>query len=147
MYIGLKWLLFMFSSIMARLQGGVVFEQACWKLSISGQKCHYLTLVALSFDFSYKWHYKNSKRLRKTYNPTKYDTQESMFSTQSKCRVSSRGKYTGLKKHVSVIIIIPTYIVRKFKYWSLSRNVTILLRSLSLWQWHQDEVYIENSMP
>ena len=44
-------------------------EEACWKLSISRQKCQYLTPIVSSFDFSYKWHFQNRKILRKWHNP------------------------------------------------------------------------------
>ena len=44
-------------------------EEACWKLSISRQKCQYLTPTVSSFDFSYKWHFQNRKILRKWHNP------------------------------------------------------------------------------
>ena len=49
------------TDIMARGRGPRG-EEDCSKLSISGPKYHYLTLVVLSFDFNYKWHYKNSKK-------------------------------------------------------------------------------------
>ena len=58
----------MSSSIIGERGRGPWTEEARWKFSISVQKFQYLTPIVVSFDFSYNWHYRNSKRLRATHN-------------------------------------------------------------------------------
>ena len=64
-------------------RGGPWSEEARWKLLISEQKSQFCPPIVSSFDLSYKWHYKNSKRLRKPHNPVNPPNVAYLFNIHS----------------------------------------------------------------